>query len=61
MSERTGTQISKGCRALNDTIRDLVVDVRCAERDGLAEYATLCRQDIQRLWARRRQSQPRGK
>ena len=34
-------------------IRDLVVDVRCAERDGMPEYAEKCRQQIATLYYNR--------
>ena len=35
---------------VRDSLRDLVVDVRCAERDGLPDYAAKCRADIARIW-----------
>lgn len=34
---------------LRDIIRDLIVDVRCAERDGLSEYAAKCRADLRKV------------
>jgi len=40
----------KGEHAMRMIIRDLIADVRCAERDNLPEYAEQCRQDIKRLF-----------
>lgn len=34
-------------------LRDLIVDVRCAERDGLPDYAKACREKIRALWPTR--------
>ena len=36
-----------------DNIRDLVVDVRCAMRDGLPDYADRCREAIRVYWRKR--------
>jgi len=35
---------------MRNIIRDLISDVRCAERDNLPEYAYKCRQDIKKLF-----------
>ena len=40
-------------QATRDYIRDLVVDVRCAERDGHEDYALFCRRKVAALFARR--------
>ena len=37
----------------HDYMRDLIVEVRCAERDGLHEYAQKCRDSLRRLWKTR--------
>ena len=34
-------------------IRDLIVDIRCAERDGLPEYANKCRKELEEVWRTR--------
>lgn len=34
---------------VRDIIRDLIIDVRCAERDGLPDYASKCRADLARI------------
>jgi hypothetical protein len=40
-------------RLVREILRDLVTDVRCAERDGLPEYAAKCRREIAILYAMR--------
>lgn len=35
------------------TLRDLVVDIRCARRDGMSDYAEQCAAKFRRLWASR--------
>lgn len=34
-------------------IRDLIIDIRCAERDGLPEYADRCRRLLSKAWPKR--------
>jgi hypothetical protein len=34
-------------------LQDLVVDIRCARRDGLSEYAEKCAQEFRSLWSGR--------
>lgn len=38
---------------VRDIIRDLITDVRCAERDGQLGYANTCRRQIEVLWRTR--------
>lgn len=40
-------------RLVNDCIRDLIVDVRCAYRDNLPDYAEQCKRGIARIFATR--------
>ena len=35
-------------------LQDLVVDIRCARRDGLDDYAKSCEHKFRSLWAGRR-------
>ena len=35
---------------IRDNIRDLISDVRCAERDGLHDYADRCRDAVRRYF-----------
>ena len=37
-----------------DALRDLVADIRCAERDGLQGYADACRAELAALWVARK-------
>ena len=37
-----------------DALRDLVADIRCAERDGLQAYSDKCRSELAALWAGRK-------
>jgi hypothetical protein len=36
-----------------DYMRDLIVDIRCARRDGLNQYATECTHQFRALWKTR--------
>ena len=36
-----------------DYLRDLIVDIRCAKRDGLTQYAADCTAKLQKLWSAR--------
>lgn len=33
-------------KKIRDIVADLVVDIRCAERDGLKDYAEKCRKEL---------------
>lgn len=33
-------------KKIKDIISDLVIDIRCAERDGLKDYAEKCRKEL---------------
>ena len=37
----------------NDYMRDLIVDIRCARRDNMPEYADKCINEFRVLWASR--------
>jgi hypothetical protein len=34
-------------------LQDLVIDIRCARRDGLSDYADKCLAELRSLWASR--------
>ncbi len=33
-------------KRVRDIVADLVIDIRCAERDGLKDYAEKCRKEL---------------
>lgn len=41
-----------------DYLRDLIVEIRCARRDGHAAYAVECVQKVKNLWRKRHNTHP---
>lgn len=35
---------------MREILLDLIIDIRCAERDGFPGYAAMCRQQLRTLW-----------
>lgn len=43
----------KNAALTRDWLRDLIVDIRCARRDGLTGYEAKCTRAFRRIWRRR--------